>query len=474
MQDNKKVNNLNEFLELIDNNPVAQNAFFRGESMNRPIVASCYREKYYRASWHDLDNMIKEFYFEVGHQVNNIKEKNFLAFAQHHGLPTNLIDITETPLTALYFACENYKTDHNPCVHVFNKNRFWPIDNNYTNIEIRSLYDDFLDELSPESNKKDSLIILDYIVRSYDSFHAKEYSKILVNNLKLARLYFDEEKDNPLINGIDNFLKNVNKSDYIEVGLSLKSDILFSITSNEYNTYNKDRNRNRNKNKNKNKNRNRNKNRNYNNINNIKIWKEIIDEITIKLFPSEGFMNLETKEYDFEKILAHHVYKLIFLSTFAFCLRKARDNATETFPEFPLMLYKTSVNFDRMKLQSGVFILQNVIYPNSCETIENKPMFIPQPIEPNLTIEILNPQQVLKQLENMKINGASIFGDPDNAAKYIKEKYKNPIKSNEETNNEKADNNKSSSTNNGLNEINNSSTPCLNSCQHYCEHMNQN
>lgn len=461
MQDNKKVNNLNEFLKLIDTDPIAQNAFFRGESMNRPIVASCYRESYYRASWHDLNNMINTFYFEVGHQLNNIEEKNFLAYAQHHGLPTNLIDITESSLTALYFACQNYDKNHNPCVHVFNKNRFWPIDNNYTGVEIRSLYEDLLYNLNPKSNKKDSLIVLIDIVTLYHSFHSKECSKMLVNNLELAKSYFDEDKYNPLINGIDNFLNNVDESDCIDVGLSLQSDILFSITNNEYNINSVDI-------------EDGNGTRNCNNINNIKIWKEIIDEITIKLFPSEGFMNLETKEYDFEKILESHVYKLIFLSTFAFCLQKIRDRESDIYPEFPLMLYKPTVNFDRMKLQSGVFIFQNIIYPAFSEKVEDKPMFIPQPIEPDLTIEILDPQKVLKQLDNMKINGASIFGDPDNTATYIKEKYKNPIKSNEETNNEKADNNKSSSTNNGLNEINNSIAPCSNSCQYYCEHMNQN
>lgn len=49
----------------------------------------------------------------MGNELDKMQEKNFLAFSQHHGLKTNLIDFTTAPLVALYFACEreNYDVD---------------------------------------------------------------------------------------------------------------------------------------------------------------------------------------------------------------------------------------------------------------------------------------------------------------------------------------------------------------------------
>lgn len=49
--------------------------------------------------------MIDEFYKETAHKLNEDKI-DFIAFAQHHAIPTNLLDVSTSPLTALYFACQ--------------------------------------------------------------------------------------------------------------------------------------------------------------------------------------------------------------------------------------------------------------------------------------------------------------------------------------------------------------------------------
>lgn len=91
---------------------------YRGESKNyyehnnnKPYFnASAFREQPiegYEGGEPPFIKNIELFRHEVWSEIDTVTKKSFLAYAQHHGIKTNLIDFSLNPLVALFFAVED-------------------------------------------------------------------------------------------------------------------------------------------------------------------------------------------------------------------------------------------------------------------------------------------------------------------------------------------------------------------------------
>lgn len=102
-----EIDSLSKYIRYI--NKLENVSFYRGENEIYPLRQSSalrpYEYRWNSAEPYPFMKMIDEFYKETAHKLNEDKI-DFIAFAQHHGIPTNLLDVSTSPLTALYFACQ--------------------------------------------------------------------------------------------------------------------------------------------------------------------------------------------------------------------------------------------------------------------------------------------------------------------------------------------------------------------------------
>lgn len=149
------INSLQDFISIFEEKKFSGNFYYRGEPMDyssmvlkegmAPIdtrnMASGYRwalqnEK----TFDDILWLRKDYYREVGHSLTSKETENFIAYAQHHGLPTELLDITLNPAVALYFACEQNQ-DKDGFVYLFDNNGYDDDGNSYNKFHKNLHYD---------------------------------------------------------------------------------------------------------------------------------------------------------------------------------------------------------------------------------------------------------------------------------------------------------------------------------------------
>lgn len=107
-----KVNSVAQYLDVIKTESLS-NYIFRGQ--NEPyngITATAFRPyqgSFSKDKFYDFPEMKRLYFNKVIRKLSKDERKYFSAFCQHHGLPTNLVDFTYSPLIGLFSACYGKK-----------------------------------------------------------------------------------------------------------------------------------------------------------------------------------------------------------------------------------------------------------------------------------------------------------------------------------------------------------------------------
>ncbi len=379
------VSSLSEYIATIEKYDLF-NCISRGECKKNdyPMRSGIYRRKLKSYS-----KILEQYHIDVETSINQIQNKNFLAFAQHHGIPTNLLDFSFSPLVSLYFSMDG--CDDKGYVYFINKSRMVNINKV---IYEKPLGWGMLDELL-DYNKELYENILPYMSESFIANrevmieHFENHAQKFIDEFRKIR----SKKDlNSLEGGVDDFEKILNKYKGYKIKWKDDERIHDEVTLQIYDS-----------------------------VPNFlasmqKIFKGTIDYPKSFFTNYDKVSNISLSGADYVANI-HVMMFLLKMEEIEYCYNRHRKDTLEFELEFPFYFtYHPPIIDERVKNQSSVFIFQ----PFSKDAFyrDNIPIQIWQKIVPDFVIEVQEPENIRRELDAIGINLKHIYCDYDSVARY--------------------------------------------------------
>lgn len=324
------------------------------------------------------DALKKKYYKEIAHSLKDIERENFMAYSRHHGLPTELLDMTRLPLYALYFACSERNHSNMGVVQVFNLAETMRL----TDFETDHSYNYQIFDLSQAIFNYYHHGTGDKFLHRFTGFLKKhpEYTKRLlgetaiylaesirlVEAAKLEALSKREQSIIQLLKVAD--IGNVQ----IDSAFSVSQLIIHLVGSGDLES------------------------------------NPAIEQIGASYLKSESNRS---------KLLILTYMELLGLSFEVLDFVLDTHARGISLPPFPVVRYSPTAKFDRMRSQEGEFFYQLYMIRNA----EGGISLIPQKINSNIRFIIQDKSKIRKQLNILGINRKLIYPDADNIARYLTE-----------------------------------------------------